>query len=477
MRLFWVVFIFLTSSVLAATSEPINPKPIIPAPITPELIVPKSMKATVEIVRVADALWRAEYCFDTPVEMLKFGRPIKAMRATHWSTPTKGLNLTHTDGTAQLQPTVGGTFSCGIINIIPFTDLPDEADYYVFTPFSDGSMTLFTGHLVPTAYIGGVWYDVDFTATYKARSGERVVAAEPDKLGYQFVYFGALAVVETKEAILIIDPIMPASVREKILTGLTKTNALLPKVFGYRVPDKYQIFMAASNLEKNNGTSIKGGALSHQIRFTLVGRGTLRLAETQPLFYPKLAVHETLHLWQNDVWLEQLSGPRQWVHEGGADAIAYEIMRLSGLYDAAAYTSKWQSVEQNCAKLLGSTSVHGGTEAGYYDVFYECGAFANYLVGAALNQTDPGAGILIFWKAMAAWDKEIIMNTDNEGLFFLTMKKLGLRDVQEQALRLFLSEQPDNPEKAIASIKRVFGVMPSKSPVQAEAQGAAQPAL
>ncbi len=419
------------------------------------------LQGTVEVRRIDNALWRATYCFDEPIENFSFTRRIKGMRETHWRSASPGLALKYySKGTATLLAENGSSFTCASIDIKPFTDLPDGKDYYVFTPFSDGGASLFTGHLEGLGYQNGSWRDVVFEATYQALDGERVIAAEPDELGYQFVYFGAQKVVETDEAILVIDPAMPERVRQSILATMSKTNELLPRVFGYAPKHKYLVFMAAGNLTKDNGTSIKGGTGPHQIRFTLVGRGTIRLAENEPLFYPKLAVHEVLHLWQNDVWSESLSTPHQWVHEGGADAVTYEIMRLAGIYDKETYAKTWQEVETKCVKLLAVTSVHGGVEAGQNDVLYQCGAFANYLVGAALNAADPGAGILDFWKSMAAWDRETIQLLENEELFFKTMVTLGFSVAQQQALQHFLADKLDDPATTVVEIKRIFGLPP-----------------
>jgi hypothetical protein len=372
--------------------------------------------------RVDADTWRAELCFAEPVTAYRFDRPVKGYRESSWRVTQPDFELRFGEGAAELWRLDGEPYRCGAVDITTWEELPEQ-NYYAFSSFSDGGVSVYTGYFTGLVQRDGIWRDAKLNAEYRGREGERVITREPNRLVEQFVYFGRQPMQETSSVIAVIDPAMPGDARDRILdTGLA-VNALLEQVFGFRPESPYVIFMA-TNLQAFDGSSIKGGALDGQIEFNLKGRGVLALIERDPFHFPKTTAHEVIHLWQRDHWFGDLGSDQPWVHEGSADALAYEVLSRTGIYDGKEYAAAWQETENACAKGLQSASVHSGPETGYFDIVYTCGALVNLFVGEMLNPEHPGAGIIRFWQEMADWPAEDRRGASEE-LFFRTLEKLA----------------------------------------------------
>lgn len=403
-----------------------------------------------ELLRTGDATWRTGYCYNQPVEAVRFERPFEGLRENSWQVADAAFELSFADGIAELRRKDGKTFECAELNLTTYTVRP-EKDYYAFSPFSDGGVSVYTGHLMGAVLVHGEWRETEMAARYVGREGEKVITREPDRLVHQFVYFGHQDVLETDSLVAVIDPAMPVEARQDILDNVPAVNALLKEKFGFEPRSRYMLFMA-TELDAFDGHSVKGGTQPDQILFTLKGRGIPALIAKDPAHFPKITAHEVLHLWQTEHWLDTLGDDRPWVHEGSADALAFEIMRMTGGYDDEQYAAAWRRVEDDCLNALKETSVHAAPDAGRFDVVYSCGALVNRLVGEALSPTDPGEGIVRLWRAMADWPAEK-RKLPSEALFFMTLDKLGFSDVQRTALKRFLAEQSADPVAALAELR------------------------
>lgn len=407
---------------------------------------------TFTLERTSGSHWKATYCFDTPVVALAFTRPVDGLRQASWRSATDGLLLGFQDGRAKLQRADSAPFTCGAITFETDTRIPVK-NYMAFSTFSDGGVSVFTGYLMGQAYFDDKWHELHLKARYRGFAGDRVITRNPGVLDYQFVYFGPQQVKATPEATLVIDPAIPPVARQGILSALPRANALLKSLFGYAAREQYQVFMAAGELESSKGDHTKGGTQPYQILFTMKGPGSARWAEDDPLYFPQFTVHEVLHIWQEDTWHKQLGNDWQWLHEGGADALSYELMRLSGVYDTMKYTRMWARAEGRCIKGLAGTSVHGAEKDGRFDAVYHCGALVNRMVGEVLNPQSPGDGIVRFWQMMAAWDRETIHFIPSERLYLDTMRRLGFSADAVVSLLTFLGTPTSDPASAIAALR------------------------
>lgn len=407
---------------------------------------------TFSLDRVAADAWHAEYCFAQPVDAVKFMRPFEGLRENSWQA-AEAFEFTFADGTAELRRHDGENFRCATITLQPYTVLPDM-NYYAFSPYSDGGMSLYTGYLIASSLVDGEWQEMNLDARYAGREGEKIITRDPEHLVEQFVYFGRQSVFASEGAIAVIDPAMPDKAKRGILEAIPAVNRMLDESFGFRPASPYMIFMA-TDLDASDGYSIKGGALEGQIEFMLKGRGVVPLIEQHPAHFPKTMAHEMIHLWQNDHWFGMLGNDQPWVHEGSAEALAFEIARGTGVYTEEKYRDAWNATESECIASLKKSSIHAGTESGNSDIAYSCGALLNRLAGEAIDPANPGAGIVRFWQAMAAWSAHE-RKTDSEKLYFMTLEKLGFADTKTEALRAFLDVRTEEPEKVIVKLRETL---------------------
>ncbi len=406
--------------------------------------------------RLAGEEWLGEYCYSEPVEAIRFERPVETdFRRNYWQAVDDDFELRVDEkGVAELWRKDGGEFDCAAVRVRTWTALP-VANYYAFSRFSDGGMSVYTGYYMGPVRRHGEWRETALAAKYIGREGERVVARKPDTLVQQFVYFGSQSLVATEAVTAIIDPAVPERIRAAILETIPAVNELLAEHFEFVPADPYMVFMA-TELDAFDGYSVKGGALPGQIEFNLKGREVVPMLDQDPLHYPKTTAHEVIHLWQNDHWFENLGVDRPWVHEGSAEALAFEVMRMTGIYDDARYAQAWKDVEASCVRHLQAHSIHAGPENGSFDIAYSCGALLNRLAGELLEPRDPGAGILRFWKAMAAAPAEARKGRSEE-LFFRTLRQLGVDARLVAKMEALLELRGEEAEQAIAGLRQEAG--------------------
>lgn len=403
--------------------------------------------------RTGERNWLARTCLDRPVEAIRFERPFPGLRENSWQAP-ENFVLAFGDGAAELRREDGTPFECAAVNLETYTELP-EKDYFAFSVFSDGGVTVYTGHLMGPVLIDGEWHETELAARYVGREGESVIVREPERLVHQFVYFGRQAPLRTEDIVAVIDPAMPRTARRAILETVPVVNRLLEETFAFKPREPYMIFMAA-DLDAFDGFSVKGGTQPYQIRFTLRGRGVVPMMEKEPAHFPKSTAHEVLHLWQNDHWFGRLGNDQPWVHEGGADALAFEIMRIAGVYDEAAYRQAWEAVEMDCIDALRETSVRDAAKAGRFDVVYSCGALVNRLAGEAIEKANPGEGVVKLWQTLAKRPETERRSVKSEQLYFLALEELGFSGGALSGLQAFLDFSGDGGAERVVLLRETL---------------------
>ncbi len=412
---------------------------------------------TFELKREAAQSWKASFCLDESVDALGFARPVADLREKSWAAGEPGFNLVHTGKVSHLERSDKKPFTCASVAISTNTMIPKK-DYMPFSGFSDGGVSVFTGYLTGQVLRNGAWESYDLRASYRGLEGDRVITRSPGVLADQFVYFGPMEPKEVSGARLVIDPMIPASARLGVLSTLPRGNKLLGELFGFAPSEPYLVFMAAGELETSSSDQTKAGTLPYQILFTMKGKGSARWADSDPLYFPRFTMHEILHIWQREVWGDWLGDDHPWVHEGGAEALAYVLMDRAKAYKAGQLDALWATVSNKCRNLLAETSVHDAPANGRFDAVYQCGALVNRMVGAALDPDAPGDGMIRFWQAMAAGGGADARETGSEQRYLNTMQALGFGPQARNALATFLKEKPANPDAALKALKAALTI-------------------
>jgi len=396
--------------------------------------------------------WSAEYCFDLPVKAVRFNRPFKDLRIYAWRVNNDKFELIHIDGSAIIQRRDGTSFDCTALKLQQYTELP-EANYFAFSSFSDGGVSVYTGYLIGEVLVDGDWHGTDMKAKYIGRRNEKVLTNEPNYLTEQFVYYGSGDLLETDGIIAVVDPSLPPDITENITATISAVQSLLTDEFHFHQKEPYMVFIA-TDFDAFEGYSIKGGALPNQILFTLRGEEIVSMLRNNPGYLSKLTAHEVIHLWQNEHWFGKLGKDHPWVHEGSAEALAIEILYRIGLYNDEQYEKIWNSTELECMEYLQKTSIHSAPENNMFDAVYPCGAMVNRLLGEALNPDEQGEGLISLWKKMAGREESVRKKMASEKLLFQTLENAGFSKKQIDSLQKFLIMKSDESNEMIANLRR-----------------------
>lgn len=417
--------------------------------------------------RLSQNEWLANYCFDAPVQGVKFTRPMSGdMRQKYWAPADEKFKLySETIGresVAVLQRADGGLFECAAIKLQTYTNLP-EKNYLAFSEFSDGGVSVYTGYYTGQAMFQGYWEDTALTASYVPLDGNHVITRDAEQLVHQFVYFGPQQIEEKDGSVAVVDPAVPTGARKAILETLPQVNLEMSYLFQRENNDRYMVFMAGGELNSFDGLSVKAGVQENQINYRLSGRQVVEIAMRDPNWYAQSAAHEVIHLWQNKVW-NKLGHDEPWMHEGAADALAYEVMYRMGQYSQEKYNEVWDRAEQDCIYYLQKSSVYRGAETGNFKIVYHCGALINHLVGGVIDADDYSGGLWRFWRTMASWPDEERNTAKSEELFFKTLTKLGVHEVRQGAIINFLAVKPEDPVQAVNMLKYRLGLAKTAYP-------------
>ena len=104
--------------------------------------------------------------------------------------------------------------------------------------------------------------------------------------------------------------------------------------------------------------SIKGGAVGGGIAYRLQGAGLVDDHPKKRALMARLIAHEMAHLWQLNLTRGGIGNDDPWVHEGGAEAIALEALRATGLFTAEASDRYAQELLKECEDLNDDMTVN-----------------------------------------------------------------------------------------------------------------------
>jgi len=420
-----------------------------------------SLPGQFTLTRDSDREWTASYCFDIAVNAFEFERPMSGnMRQDYWQVTNDLFELQYEDinqeSAAIIQRKDGAVFRCTSISMQTYTDLP-EKNYLAFSTFSDGGVTVYTGYFSGSVKINSNWQKTELTAQYVPLTGNNILARDIHSLDPQYIYFGPQKSVERDGSITVIDPAIPSTAREMILSTMPQVNIEIGTLFGAVQSTPFIVLMAGGELQSVSGISMKAGVQKNQVAYTLKGKGIIKIANKNPSWFAKHAAHEVIHLWQGEVW-NNLGEDHPRMHEGSADALAYEFMHRRGFYTEEQYQKVWQKAESKCTALLEKSSIHEGPSNGNFDIVYQCGAIVNRLAGALVNPSNPGQGIWTFWGRMAERQKNNQNSSESEQLFFEALSSFDVKPDKQTALQRFLERKPEDPASALGTLKQALGI-------------------
>lgn len=336
----------------------------------------------------------AELRLSRPVRELSFARTGDGDRLRTWRLlAPAGARLTAADGGVE---GVAAPAAFDRLTLeLPVHVHEPEKDYEPFIPLSGGGVLVFTGQLevdgderpaMPWTFVPAPGEGVVVPGA-AARGPLRWAGVE----GGTYAAFGPAAPQEGARFLAVVDRGLPPWL-------LAETRALLPRLFdhyaaalGQELPARPTVLLAYGDDPHPGTISMGGGTLEGALQLVVrLGerRRAVRDARVEETLRGILA-HEAAHLWNGH--LARNTGP-DWLHEGGADLLAWGALRKLGLLEPAAFEERLAGAASRCLLLRGE----GPLERDRVKARYACGA----VVELAASAGSPGPEAV--WAALLA---------------------------------------------------------------------------
>jgi hypothetical protein len=201
--------------------------------------------------------------------------------------------------------------------------------------------------------------------------GRRVAVAtiEEDSDG-TFVLFGDAAAETTETLALVVDPQLPAWIREALLAAPPAIFERYARLLGPR-PGPRPTLMASWAGPTRGMTSQGGSVLPGLVVMRFEGEGVTRgtaEARRQTLWF---IAHEAAHFWLGQT-VRYETALDSWITEGGADLLAFQaVAAVDPTYQAR---EGYQAAIEECVALSAGRGVARAIERSEYRAYYGCGA-------------------------------------------------------------------------------------------------------
>jgi hypothetical protein len=353
---------------------------------------PDVPQVRVDVSRRGDD-WRAVFHFDRPLATWVFPRSAvtaedgRPWRSGTWALATRGVRLQRRGGYDVLVPERGELPLRIEVDFQPVRDRL-EGDYAPALVFTDESVALFVAQfegfpmeslsavgklpsdlnnqMVPAAQLKYTFRDAAGPVLHE---GKRVALAEMADSN-TYVLFGGTRPLETPDMIGVLDPQLPAWIRESLTRAVPALLARYSQELGRLREFKPAIMVSWGGPVP--GVVSRGGSVLHGL-IVMHYEGSGMLVETpeqrqQGLWF---VAHEAAHF-----WLGQTVGydyaRDAWITEGGADLLAARaVAEIDPDYDPRAELDR--SIG-DCIKLTKRRGVATARDRGEHRAYYACGA-------------------------------------------------------------------------------------------------------
>lgn len=345
--------------------------------------------------------WTVRYETEQPVSRLVFPQSPDDSRARGWR-PEVGFEVVSGPDGEALRRVDGAAFSAATVVMDPvYRELPKS--YAPFSPYGDGGMLFHTGRMFACAEAcaDGQTYRFVLTSDHPVlvdgRSNEGEVAWT-DRDDGRSVYVGDTLPAETEFGSAIIDGALPAAIREQLERELPAFMTLYAGKLG-TLDYRPMLFVSYDTRHDEPGRfGNQGGTLPGQVFIHLYGlEWERRLAEGDAADGLRWHfAHEAAHLYQRQLFAPEPENA--WIHEGGAEAMAWLALRDT---DPALAEAHLADARTRCgASLAAAGSVRQAVTAGDFDASYVCGFLILVEVDARVRAAKPDSdGLFTVWRA------------------------------------------------------------------------------
>lgn len=389
------------------------PRPLISAALILLVTAPAGGADRPVEVRVrpaaADGLWRLTYRLSEPAARLTFVRRRTLGRVPAWRVETPGYRLSSHEGKDVIEAGRAARPRRQITIAFPVDTRHPEKDYQLFERFSDGSLLLYTGHLVVAPGPGSAEEVVPpHRFVLEPRRGEHLIVdgrlhrrratwVDPGQDG-TFIYYGRRRPRESAHVLAVLDPALPGWMAAAVGEALPVLFRDYMELTGFALDSRPTLFLSFRPVTGDT-TSWKGGTLTRLIQMHVeAGPGAARDHSFHRRLLKFLA-HEAAHLWNGQLFRSE--GQHQsWMHEGGADAFAWRALRRAGVLDDAGLEDAQAEDLNGCLAALGPEPLQQAERRGDFRPVYTCGSALAWLTEAAWRRAHPATDLHAFWSSL-----------------------------------------------------------------------------
>lgn len=413
----------------------------------------------IHLEQITEDRWRLTYELAEPATRLRFARPARFFRETHWSVTTPGWRLER-DGESQVL--VGDAPRHELVLEMEAWAGIMQAEYRAAQPFSDGATALYTGHFYLRDVALEERVEVADDAPYLARlrvtppPGTRAIVqgrvhdrpfewTDPYSAG-TYLYFGAQKPIVTRHLIAVVDPGLPAWLKHRAESLFPPMFEGLTQGFDEALPWQPTVLIAWE-AGPEDAQNWSGGALPGQIRMSLQGGQWEMENPSNAAELARFIAHEAAHFWNGQI-ISYRDRNQSWMHEGGADAIAELMLLRLGLVGPQDLNARREIAINRCLSALGGLSVNGLAARNQFGDYYPCGHLMAIWSEAALAQSNPDHDLLTLWARLI--DDTGVGQRYAQEDYFAVLEALGVRAVLTGAMARFASEDlPDQRQWVI----------------------------
>ncbi len=415
----------------------------------------------ITVTHLGTGRWQADYFFSEGADRLRFLREPSTFRRDRWEVVTPGLRLATVDDWEFIEG--DGTRFDALTLRFASDPIKHEREYVLTPRFTDGSEAVYTGLLYVAALRDGHASPATTTVRLVPTAGESVVvggraherAAEwtdPDGAG-TYAYFGGIAPTTSEHVIGIVDPGLPDHLRAMLHDQLPELFDYFTRHLGYPLAKKPLILIGFSPTG-GRGLSNSGDVLPNLIRLGFDGDGWAQdgVQARREAFH--LLAHEAVHLWNNARFAPADGSREAWMHEGGADALAWLAMRDFGLLSERELLSELEGALNECAFISRGRPL--GEIMSTSRVPYACGAVMNMIAASAVREH---GGLARLWRTLFA-DAERSGGRYSSGQYFTALDQLSGDYQVSRVLQRLLTEprSAEIPLSAPSSDLRRLGI-------------------
>ncbi len=399
----------------------------------------------VTIEQAANGPWRVTYEFARAEADVDLGPDIGGYRAANWKLDGKGALLLHRDRHDFITPVDGRRRIKAVSVVVDPAPIGLHKDYEPFIPMGDGGVLFYSGHFMPFES-GGERMRAKLTViaskgAYVSAFGETAERIENWESPYKhpaFIYVGPGTISESEALLTITDATAPKWLSDEISVFAPAIGKSLQGLLQRALPTKPNIFVAMGDLSEEGRLNYSGDALPGQYQMTLAG-GAWKQASPQALsVLRRTTAHEAAHLWQAAARPKSDAVP-DWIHEGGADALAAEAMLAAGYWTDDDATANLDEARLKCSASLEQLSLQRAEADENWDAVYACGQVLN--VAAAGD-----AGVAAFWRVFVR--RTAVDGYDEEAFLALALEMAG--EDRVKAIRSLIRINDARPDLAIS---------------------------